>query len=242
VNRVEDALSRRPCIFSVLPLQMNLRETILTLQINDDWYKEVKNNIGQETMMVPRYEGYSLDDNGLLRFNGRIYIPPNDELRSLILSEAHQGVYMAHPRVTKMKEDLEPLFLWKGMKANIVSYVVRCLECEQVKDEHRHPMGLLQPHAIPELKWEVILMEFIVGLPLTTRRHDSIFVVVDTLTKSAHFILVCTMYQAPYILEYLSMRLYNCMEYQEISYPIEDRVYRMVLDQFPRGFGNTTKL
>jgi hypothetical protein len=61
----------------------------LNVQINDDWYKEVKNNIGQETMMVPRYEGYSVDDDGLFRFKGRIYIHPNDELRILILIEAH---------------------------------------------------------------------------------------------------------------------------------------------------------
>jgi hypothetical protein len=74
----------------------------------------------------------------------------------LILSEAHRVVYMAHLVVTKMRENLKPLFLWKGMKADIVNYVARCLECQQVKDEHRHPVGLLQPHAIPELKWEVI--------------------------------------------------------------------------------------
>ena len=61
-------------------------------------------------------------------------------------------------------------------------------------EEHRHPTGLLQPHAIPESKWEVISMDFIVGLRLTARRHDSIFVVVDTLTKSAHFIPVRTTY------------------------------------------------
>jgi hypothetical protein len=62
------------------------------------------------------------------------------------------------------------------MKADIVNYVARCLECQQVKAKHRHPVGLLQPHVIPESKWEVISMDFIVGLPLTTRRHDSIFV------------------------------------------------------------------
>jgi hypothetical protein len=83
------------------------------------------------------------------------------------------------------------------MKANIVNYVARCLECQQVKAKHRHPVGLLQPHAIPESKWEVILMDFIVGLPLMERRHDSIFVVVDTLTKISHFIHVRTTYQAP---------------------------------------------
>jgi hypothetical protein len=57
-------------------------------------------------------------------------MPPNDKLRMLILSEAHRAVYMAHPGVTKMREDLKPLFLWKGMKVNIVNYVARCLECQ----------------------------------------------------------------------------------------------------------------
>jgi hypothetical protein len=86
-----------------------------------------------------------------------------------------------------------------GMKPDIVNYVAICLECQQVKDEHRHLAGLLQPHTILESKWEVISMDLIIGLPLTTRRHNSIFVVVDTLTKSAHFIPVRTMYQAPEI-------------------------------------------
>jgi hypothetical protein len=98
INRVADVLSRRPHIFSVIPLKMNLRENILALQIDDDWYKEVKDNIRQDTMMIPRYEGYSLDSDELLRYNGRIYVPPNDEMRNLILNEAHRAVYMAHPR------------------------------------------------------------------------------------------------------------------------------------------------
>jgi hypothetical protein len=110
VNRVADALSWRPRIFSVLPLQMNLREKVLTLQSDSDWYKEVKDFLGQNTMMVPRYEGFTFDSDGLLRFRGRIYVPPNDELRMLILSEAHRAVYMAQPGVTKMREDLKPLF------------------------------------------------------------------------------------------------------------------------------------
>jgi hypothetical protein len=83
------------------------------------------------------------------------------------------------------------------MKADIVNYVERCLECQQVKAKNKHPEGLLQPHTIPELKWKFSSMEFFVGLSLMTRRHDSIFMVVDTLMKSAHFIHVCTMYQVP---------------------------------------------
>jgi hypothetical protein len=61
-------------------------------------------------MMVPKYEGYSIDNDELMRSNSRIYVPPNDELRILILSEAHREIYMAHSRVMEMKADLKPLF------------------------------------------------------------------------------------------------------------------------------------
>jgi hypothetical protein len=89
INRVADALSWRPHIFSLIPLKMNLCENILSLQIEDEWYNEVKDNTGPETMMIPRYEGYYLDSDEILRYKGRIYVPPNGELRNLILSEAH---------------------------------------------------------------------------------------------------------------------------------------------------------
>jgi hypothetical protein len=154
-------------------------------------------NIERDTMLVPRFEGYTLDNDELMRYNNPIYVSPNKELRSLILNEPHREVYMAHPGVTKMRADLHPLLIWKGMKADIVNYVVRCLECQKVKYENRHSVGLLQPHAILESKWEIIFMDFIMGLSLTTRRHDSIFMVAETLMKSAHFITVHMTYQAP---------------------------------------------
>jgi hypothetical protein len=141
VSKVADVLSRRPHIFSLMPLQTNICENILTLQRDDDWYKEVKDFIGHNTMMVPIFEGFTLDDDGLLRFKNQFYVPPNDELRSLILYEAHRAVYMAHLGVTKMREDLKPLFFWIGMKAYMVNYVERCLECQHVKGKHRHPIG-----------------------------------------------------------------------------------------------------
>jgi hypothetical protein len=68
VNRVVEALSQRPHIFSVLPLQKNLHENILTLERDDDWYKQVEGFVRQNTMMVPRFEGFTFDDVGLLRF------------------------------------------------------------------------------------------------------------------------------------------------------------------------------
>jgi hypothetical protein len=75
----------------------------------------------------------------LLRYNNETYVPPNDELRNLILIEEHRAMYMAHSGVTKVRSYLKPVFFWKGMKADIVIYVARCLEYEQVKVEHRHP-------------------------------------------------------------------------------------------------------
>jgi hypothetical protein len=87
-------------------------------------------------MMVPKFEGYSLDNDGLLIFDKRIYIQPNDELRSFILRKSHREMYMALLGVMKMKRNLNPLFLWKGKKAYIVGYMVICLECQQVKVEH----------------------------------------------------------------------------------------------------------
>ena len=64
---------------------------------------------------------------------------------------------------------------------------MRCLKCQRVKAEHRHPSGILQPHEIAEWKWDVISMDFIVGLPLLSHCHDAILVTVDTLTKVSHF-------------------------------------------------------
>jgi hypothetical protein len=113
MNRVVDALSWRPCIFLVIPLQMNLCENILTLQCDDDWYKDFKEFIGQKTMLVPKFEGFTMEIDRLMRYNNPIYVPPNNDLRNLILNEAHRSVYMDHPGVTKMRVDLKPLFFWK---------------------------------------------------------------------------------------------------------------------------------
>jgi hypothetical protein len=87
-----------------------------------------------------------------------------------------------------MYTNMRKLFFWVGMKCDVVHFIVKCLECQQVKADHHHLTGLLQPHDVPMSKWEVISMDFIVGLPLTSHRHNAILVIVDKLTKSDHFI------------------------------------------------------
>ena len=74
------------------------------------------------------------------------------------------------------------------MKKDISEYVSKCLTCQQVKDEHQVPSGLLNPLPIPYRKWDNITMDFVSCFPLTQRKHDAVWVIVDRLTKSAHFL------------------------------------------------------
>jgi hypothetical protein len=76
------------------------------------------------------------------------------------------------------------------MKKDVADYIVKCMECQRVKDEHRYPMGFLQSFPILERKWEVVKIHFITKLPRKTRQYDSIMVVVDKLTKASHFVLI----------------------------------------------------
>ena len=80
------------------------------------------------------------------------------------------------------------------MKRDVSEFVTKCMVCQKVKVEHQVPSGLSQPIRIPEWKWDRITMDFVVGLPLIGRKHDSVWVVVDRLIKSAHFIPVRTDY------------------------------------------------
>jgi hypothetical protein len=108
----------------------------------------------------------------------------------LVLKEMHNVPYVGHPGYQKTIAVVRSQYFWPGMKKDVVDYIARCMECQRVKVEHRHPIGFLQPFPILEWKWEVVTIDFITKFPKTTRQHDSIMVVVDKLTKYAHFILV----------------------------------------------------
>ena len=93
-----------------------------------------------------------------------------------------------------MYQDLNTSYSWSGMKRDVSEFLTKCMMCQKVKVEHQVPSRLLQPIKIHEWKWDRIKMDFVVGLPVTGRKHDSFWVVVDRLTKSAHFLLVRTDY------------------------------------------------
>ncbi|GJU05423.1 putative reverse transcriptase domain-containing protein [Tanacetum coccineum] len=87
-----------------------------------------------------------------------------------------------------MYPDMKKLYRWPNMKADIATYVSKCLTCARVKAEHQRPSGLLVQPEIPEWKWDNITMDFITKLPKSSQGFDTIWVIVDRLTKSAHFL------------------------------------------------------
>jgi hypothetical protein len=124
------------------------------------------------------------------------------------------------------------------MKREIVEYVARCMECQKVKVEHRHPARLLQPLPIPEWKWEVVTMDFITGLPRTSKLHDSIMVVVDKLTKYAHFMPLKTTHKAVDVVDILIKEVARLHEIPKTI--VSDRDPKFTLNLWKglfKGFG-----
>jgi hypothetical protein len=136
-------------------------------------------------------------------------VPQKEALKKKILDGSHASRYSIHPRSTKMYHDPRQQFWWTRMKREATSYVSECDTCRKVKADYMKLGGLLQPLSILEWKWDDIGMDFIVGLPLIARKFDSIWViVVDQLSKSAHFIHVHTHYDARRYAEvYIAHRL-----------------------------------
>ena len=112
------------------------------------------------------------------------------------MRELHAKPDAGHLGYQKTRTTVKRYYYWPNLKRDVAEFVVRCFDCQRVKAECKHPGGLLQLIAIPEWKWDVISMDFIIGLPKTVKQHDSIMVIVDRLTKVAHFILVKSTFSA----------------------------------------------
>ncbi|KAK8929012.1 hypothetical protein KSP39_PZI017869 [Platanthera zijinensis] len=214
-NVVADALSRKNVTSLIVPIteQKELLQDLQKLELltcittsrtqnvlfqltNEQPLKErVRKVMHQDPIFVKFLEKIKSgqatvlrEDDGLLFLNGRLCIPDVNMLRSEILYEAHNTTYSIHPGRTKMYQDLKQDFWWPGMKTDIVKYITKCHTCQLVKAEHQKPGGYLQSLPIPEWKWEDITMDFVMGLPQSKAGNNGIWVVVDRLTKVAHFI------------------------------------------------------
>ena len=209
-NRVADALSRKTSatLMSIQGLPKLLQSDINSLELEFIWgqlsaltlqptimegmrgAQELDPNLFRirEAVENGTNTEFSISKDGILSLKGRICIPEDEELRNQLLTEAHTTPYSVYPGATKMYKDMKKAFWWSGLKKDVANYVAKCLVCQKIKAEHQRPARVLQPIEIPEWKWEQISMDFVVGLPKTTNGHDVVWVIVDRLTKSAHFL------------------------------------------------------
>ncbi|WVZ81120.1 hypothetical protein U9M48_028536 [Paspalum notatum var. saurae] len=181
--------------------------------------------------MLSRFRWLRTGRDRVLWFKNRLVVPKDMELRKKILDEAHTSMFTLHPGSNKMYLDLKQKFWWTRMKREIAKYVSECDVCQRVKADHLKPAGMLQPLAVPAWKWEDIHMDFIVGLPRTQKGYDSIWVIIDRFTKSAHFIPVKTTYRAKQYAELYISRIWDeCLPLAEFAY---NNSYQKSLDMAP---------
>ncbi|GJS50662.1 putative reverse transcriptase domain-containing protein [Tanacetum coccineum] len=172
-NVVADALSRKEkepirVRALVMTVHSNLPDQIRNAQLEAIKKKNVKaENLGRMIKQI-----FDVRSNGTRYFDKRIWLPRYGGLRNLIMHESHKSKYSIHPGSDKMYQDMKQLYWWPNMKADIATYVSKCLTCAKVKAEHQKPSGLLQQPEIPVWKWERITMDFIVGLPRTPSGKD----------------------------------------------------------------------
>ncbi|GKC97657.1 putative reverse transcriptase domain-containing protein [Tanacetum coccineum] len=188
-NVIADALSRKERIKTlrvrslVMTIHPNLPSQILKAQTEALKEENIKaeNLRGMDKSFNIRPDGTRCIQNGS-------WLPLFSNLRDLIMHESYKSKCSIHPGSDKMYQDLKKLYWWPNMKAIIAEYVGKCLTCSRVKAECQKPSGQLVQPEIPMWKWERITIDFITKLPKTSNGHDTIWVIVDRLTKSAHFI------------------------------------------------------
>ncbi|GJZ94489.1 putative reverse transcriptase domain-containing protein [Tanacetum coccineum] len=158
-NVVADALSRKkrdqPLRVRALvtTIGLNLTNQILEAQTEAQKSENIKNEDvgGMIRKDIPKKRLEPRMD-GTLCLNGRSWLPCYGDLRTVIMYESHKLKYSIHPGSDKMYQDMKKLYWWPNMKANIATYVSKCLTCAKVKAEHQRPSGLLVQPEIPQWK------------------------------------------------------------------------------------------
>jgi hypothetical protein len=155
-----------------LAAESNLYDRTVTTQRNDGDLQIIKQKLAEGD---PKYTCVQNDNQDVISFGKCLVVLIDPEIKKIILDEAHKSKFFIHPGSTKMYQDLKQNFWWSNMKVDIAKYVAECDTCHRMKASHLKSAGVLHPLSIPAVM-------------------DSIWVIVDILTKTAHFIAVHTTY------------------------------------------------
>ncbi|GJU93274.1 putative reverse transcriptase domain-containing protein [Tanacetum coccineum] len=163
-----DALSRKERIkplrvrVLVMTIGLDLPKQILNAQTKAQKLENLKNEDvgGMIRRDIPK-EKLEPRTDGTLCLNDRSWLPGYGDLRIVIMHEPHKSKYFIHPGSDKMYQDMKKLYWWPNIKADIATYVNKCLTCSRVKAEHQRPSVLLIQPEIPQWKWDNITMDFV---------------------------------------------------------------------------------
>lgn len=185
-NKAADALSRKNMVAELFAVSVPTAIQLENIGEAVDKDEELQKLV-QELLSDPAsHPDYAWVQGRLLR-KGKLVIPKNSLLTGVIMKEFHTSKLGGHGGVLKTQKRIAEVFFWEGMLTDIRRYVAACQVCQRHKYSTLSPSGLLQPLPIPVRVWEDISLDFVEGLP-RSKGYNSVLVVVDRLTKYAHFI------------------------------------------------------
>lgn len=186
-NRVADALSRRPHtdthLLALSQQQPAWLQDILDMYQDSAEAQELPTQVAVQSAEKSKYTLH----NGLIRYKDRLWLPAGVPLILKMLDAFHTSPIGGHSSIPVTLRRLKQLFYWKGMRSQVHQYVQECVICQRAKPDHSRYPGLLEPLPVPTKFWQMLTMDFVEGLP-RSGRFNCILVVVDKLSRYAHFI------------------------------------------------------
>lgn len=222
-NGAADALSRQYQHHSVSAISISKPrwlEVVVEGYLQDP---ETKTLLTQLSLQSPNETGYSLHD-GIIKYKDRIWLGNHQQAKQAILLALHASGVGGHSGITATYQKVKALFAWPNLKRDVKDYVNGCTVCQQAKLEHTRTPGLLQPLPIPEKAWDIISLDFIEGLPKSSR-FDTILVIVDKFTKYGHFIPLAHAYTAMTVAQVFVEHVYKLHGLPKIIISDRDKVF-----------------
>jgi len=222
-NKAADALSRVSDTSEVMPISQVVPSWMEKLQEGYQEAPEAKQLLTELAITNTNAKGFSLDA-GIIRFKGRVWVGNNLLAQAHILQALHNSGLGGHSGIHATYHRVKSLFAWPNLKSSVTSYVQSCSVCQQAKSEHVKTPGLLQPLPIPSQPWSTISMDFIEGLP-KSGGFDVIFVVVDKLTKYAHFVPLAHPFTALSVAQLFFNNIYKLHGLPDAIISDRDRIF-----------------
>lgn len=222
-NKAADALSRMAPPHNIQALNVVVPEWITQVLASYNLDDKCKLLLTKLSVNAQAQPPFSLQ-GGLLRYKDRLYIGKDLVLQHQLMETFHASPLGGHSGERGTYHRLKLIFYWPGMKSAVINFIKECPVCQKNKTEHVHIPGLLQPLPIPELAWTHITMDFIEGLPKSDNK-DVIWVIVDRLTKYAHFIALSHPFTSEHIVDLFKTHFYRLHGLPTVIISDRDRLF-----------------